>query len=218
MAPSGAEALPEGFLRELGILRNSIETALGSTEKRSIMFTSSAHEEGTTTLAMNYARVVAMHGHGRVLLIEINARRPSLFWRLGLSNNDGVTDYFERQQTIASIAQRVETLGVDVIHIGQRDPAKIQLHLEKSFPTLIKDALRDYNTVIIDAPPAVLSPETPPMTSAVDGVVLVVQCEKTKREIVQRSLSMIGQFQGKVLGIVLNRKKYYIPELIYRRL
>ena len=127
-------------------------------------------------------------------------------------------DYFEKKLSLSAIAQPVEPLGIDVIHIGQRDPAKIQLHLEKSFPDLIKDALRDYDTVIIDAPPAVLSPETPPMTSAVDGVVLVVQCEKTKREIVQRSLGMIGQFHGKVLGIVLNRKKYYIPEFIYRRL
>ena len=56
------------------------------------------------------------------------------------------------------------------------------------------------------------------MTAAMDGIVLVVQCERTKREIVQRALGMIGQFNGKVLGIVLNRKKYYIPEFIYRRL
>jgi len=215
---SGVRALPDDFVRELGILRNSIDTALRGRQKRSIMFTSSAHEEGTTTLALNFAAVVASQGHGRVLLVEVNARRPSLYWRLGLSANDGVTDYFESNRTLASVVQPVEMLGIDVIHIGQRDPAKIQLHLEKSFPELIQEALRTYDTVVVDAPPTVLSPETPPMTASVDGVVLVVQCERTKREIVQRSLGMIAQFQGKVLGTVLNRKKYYIPEFIYRRL
>lgn len=217
-APPGRDAVPEEFLRELGILRNSIETALGGSQKRSIMFTSSSHGEGTTTLAMNYARMVSAHGHSRVLLVEVNARRPSLFWRLGLSDHEGVTDYFESDRRLSSVVQTVGLLGVDVIHIGQRDPAKIQLHLEKAFPELIQEALRDYDTVIVDAPPAVLSPETPPMTFSVDGVVLVVLCGRTKREIVQRSLGMIAQFQGKVLGIVLNRKKYYIPEFIYRRL
>jgi protein-tyrosine kinase len=49
-------------------------------------------------------------------------------------------------------------------------------------------------------------------------VVLVVQSGKTKREVVQRSLDMIAQFDGDVLGVVLNRKKYYIPDFIYRRL
>ena len=150
---SGMDALPEGFVRELGILRNSIDTTLGDLRKRAIMFTSSAHEEGTTTLALNYAKLVATHGHGRVLLIEINARRPSLFWRLGLSNNEGVTDYFESNRPLASVVQRVDALGVDVVHIGQRDPAKIQQYLERSFPEMIQEGLRNYDTVIVDAPP-----------------------------------------------------------------
>jgi Mrp family chromosome partitioning ATPase len=72
--------------------------------------------------------------------------------------------------------------------------------------------------VLVDAPPIVGSPEAPPMAAIVDGVVLVVKSGKTKREVVQRSLDMIAQFDGNVLGVVLNRKKYYIPDFIYRRL
>ena len=55
------------------------------------------------------------------------------------------------------------------------------------------------------------------MTAFVDGVVLVVQAERTKREVVQRSMESIANFQGNILGVVLNRKKYYIPEFLYRR-
>jgi Mrp family chromosome partitioning ATPase len=52
----------------------------------------------------------------------------------------------------------------------------------------------------------------------VDGVVLVVHCGRTKRETVERSIKQVQQFRGKVLGVVLNRKRYYIPDFIYRRL
>ena len=62
------------------------------------------------------------------------------------------------------------------------------------------------------------APETPAMTALVDSVVLVVRAGQTKREVVTRALESIDHFDGKVAGIVLNRKKYYIPEFLYRRL
>ena len=72
--------------------------------------------------------------------------------------------------------------------------------------------------VIVDAPPVVLCPETLPLAPFVDGVVLVVHSGRTKRETVQRSIKQLQQIQGRVLGIVLNRKRYFIPDFIYRRL
>jgi len=214
----GDAGLPEDFLRELGILRNSIDAILGNTGKRSILFAGSLHEEGATTLASSYANLLGMTSRERVLLIEMNARRPSLFWRMGLSSPEGVTHLFSGQSQAAAVIQATAAQHFDVLHVGEKDPTKIQLHLEAAFPQLLENALKSYDVVIVDAPPIVLSPETPPMASMVDGVVVVVQCGKTKREVVQRALGMIGQCKGKVLGLVLNRKKYHIPDFIYRRL
>ena len=104
------------------------------------------------------------------------------------------------------------------MHVGVADATQIQIHLEREFPHLMQEALKSYDTVIIDAPPIVLSPETPPLAPFVDGVVLVVHSGRTKRETIDRSIKQIRQFQGRVLGVVLNRKRYYIPRFIYRRL
>ena len=210
--------LPEEFVRELGILRNSLETALPDKEKRVVLFTSSSHDEGTTTLAASYARVLASHARQRVLLVELNARRPSLFWKLGLSSEIGITHYWSDNRPLTSVVQTTELESLDVITVGQNDPAAIQIGLVEGLPRLAKEAVATYDTVIIDAPPVVGSPETPPMTAHVDGVVLVVHAGKTKREIVQRSIGMIDQFDGNVLGVVLNRKKYFIPDFIYKRI
>lgn len=106
----------------------------------------------------------------------------------------------------------------DVIHVGEHEPTKIQLYLDRVFPKLLEAARRRYDTILVDAPPVVGSPETPPLSSFVDGVVIVIQCGRTKREVVRRSLNMIEQFEGKVIGLVLNRKKYFIPDFIYRRI
>ena len=214
----GESVIPDDFLRELGILRNSIETLMQRKERRTLLFTSSAHEEGTTTLAASYARLVALNTGSRVLLIELNARTPSLFWRMGMSGGEGVTHYMAGGRSLEALVQPAEDAGFDLMHVGERDPAQIQLLLADHFPRLIAEAQQSYDTVIIDAPPIVGSPETPPMAASVDGVVLVVQCERTKREIVQRSIDLVEQMGGRTLGVVLNRKKYYIPDFIYKRI
>lgn len=212
------EGIPEDFLRELGMLRNSLETSLDKKEKRTVLFTGSTSEEGTTTLISNFAELLSIQSKEKVLLVEMNARRPSLSWKLGLSSESGVTHYFSEKRPLESIIQKTSRGTFDVAHVGDKDPVKIQLHLEIMFPRLVEEALKQYDTILIDAPPVIESPETPPLASFTDGVVLVVHCGKTKREIIQRSLNMIEQFEGHVLGIVLNRKKYYIPNFIYRRI
>jgi protein-tyrosine kinase len=215
---AGAEAFAGEMLRELGILRNSLEARLEKKSRRVLMFTSAMHDEGVTSLALAYARLLAMHGEHRVLLIELNARTPALASLLGLPSREGVTHYFSAGRPLATLALRPAGEGFDVVHVGEPDATQIQINLERAFPHLIEEALQSYDTVIVDAPPVVLCPETPPLSPFVDGVVLVVHSGRTKRETVDRSIKQIQQFQGRVLGVVLNRKRYYIPHFIYRRL
>jgi len=216
--PDGEEAFPREMLRELGILRNSIEAKLDKKTGRVLMFTSAMHGEGVTTLALGYARLLAMHNEHRVLLVELNARTPSLAARLGLHNPEGVTHYFGMRRALSALTSRPAGESFDVIHVGAADATQIQINLERAFPHLIEEALRTYDTVIVDAPPVVVCPETPPLSPFVDGSVLVVHSGRTKRETVERSVKQIQQFQGRVLGVVLNRKRYYIPYFIYKRL
>jgi receptor protein-tyrosine kinase len=214
---NGTGDLPESFVRELGILRNSLQSSLKDTPKRTILFTSASHEEGVTTLASSFARVESAGGQSRVLLVEMNARRPALFWRLGLSVERGLSHYFAERNPLSSIVQHDTRLPFDVAHVGEKDPTQFQLHIEESLPRFLEEARTAYDAVIIDAPPVVLAPETPQIARSTDGVVMVVRSGRTRREMVQRAIGMIEQFDGKLLGVVLNRKKYHIPDFIYQR-
>jgi Mrp family chromosome partitioning ATPase len=212
------DGFPASFLGELGMLKNSLESATGGAGKRSILFASSTPGEGTTTIVSSFAKLLSIQTDERVLLVEMNARKPALHWRLGLNSQYGITHFLDGRQPLEAITQPTPQGTFDVVHVGESDPVKIQVNLDQTFPQFLQTALQRYDTVLVDAPPVIKSPEVPPMASAVDGVVIVVRAGKTKREIVQRSLEMIGQFEGQVLGLVLNRKKYYIPDFIYRRL
>jgi Mrp family chromosome partitioning ATPase len=216
--PSQLDGFPEAFLRELGLLKNSLESILGATGKRSLLFASSTTQEGTTTIVSSFARLLSIQTNDRILLVEMNARKPSLYWRLGLESQYGVTHLLDGRKTLDAVVQPGPQGAFDVIHVGESDPVKIQINLDRSFSNLLQTALQRYDTVLVDAPAVVGAPEVPPMTAVVDGVVIVVRAGKTKREVVQRSLDMIDQMEGRVVGLILNRKKYYIPDFIYRRL
>ena len=210
--------VPGGFVRELGMLRNAIEVALVGKKKKTILFTSAMHGEGTTSIAASYARILALEGRERVLVCEMNARRPSFSNVFSTNGGAGITDYFLSSVTLTSLVQKSQPDDLDVLHVGQQDATVIQLHLNAVFPRLLEEALKTYDTVVVDAPPVISSPETPPMAGFVDGVVVVVRAGKTKREVVERALNSIANFKGRVLGVVLNRKKYYIPDFIYKRI
>ncbi len=204
--------------RQLGMLRNAIEVELAGKTKRVILFTSSMPGEGTTTIAANFAKVLALQGNERVLVCEMNARRPAFSEVFSTNGESGITEYFASGNGLAQLVQRTETDGLGVLHFGHQDATIIQLHLKQVFPRLLAEALKSFDTIIVDAPPVLSSPETPPMAEFVDGVVMVVHSGKTKREAVARAIESIKNFNGKMLGVVLNRKRYYIPGFIYRRI
>lgn len=51
-----------------------------------------------------------------------------------------------------------------------------------------------------------------------DGVVLVVRAGKTNREVAGRAVETVRHVGGRVLGVILNRREFPIPDFIYRRL
>jgi capsular exopolysaccharide synthesis family protein len=206
------------FLRELGMLRNGVEVALAGKTKRVILFASAMPGEGTTTIATSFAKLAAMERRERILLCEMNARKPSFSTVFSTNGDAGITEYFVSSISLSSLIQPSGSDGLDVLHVGRQDATVIQLHLNAVFPRLLEEALRSYDTIIIDAPPIISAPEAAPMTAFADGVVLVVQAGKTKREVVARAMGSIANFKGRIIGVVLNRKRYYIPGFIYKRI
>ena len=79
-------------------------------------------------------------------------------------------------------------------------------------------AARLARLVIIDAP-AILSDVTGiALSRKVSGVLLVVEAEKTRAPIIEQARRVIETGGGRVLGVILNKRKHHIPGWIYRRL
>ena len=209
----------ENFRRGLMTLRNSIDSELRDSDFKVIMFTSAIAGEGKTTIVAFLARMLAIGESDRVLLVDCAVSDPEIHTLFGLDNDKGILDYLSGTASLDEVIMTADEGVLDIVTIGPRRGADITQPLFNSekMSTFIKAVREMYDYVLIDTSAILDAPETPIIGSYATGTVVVVQSGRTKREVIKRAMITVEKLGGKFLGTVLNRKKYYIPEFIYRR-
>jgi Mrp family chromosome partitioning ATPase len=86
------------------------------------------------------------------------------------------------------------------------------------FATFLQKMRDSYDYVIIDSPPVTSFADAQIIGPRVDGVILILEAGKTRRQVALKAKTEIEAAGGKLLGVVLNKRKYYIPKWIYKRL
>ncbi len=209
--------LEENFRRSLLALRNAVEAESRDRELCTIVFTSAVKGEGKTTVISTFSRVLAIGGSQRLCIVDCSVRNPGLHRLFGTENKKGIIDYLEGKAELQSLIQDIG--GIDFIPAGVTTNIDISIPLFNSerMAQLIRQLSETYDYVLIDTPAILKAPETPIISSYADGVILIVHTGSTRREVVKRAILMVEKLDGRFIGTVLNRKKYYIPEFIYRR-
>jgi protein-tyrosine kinase len=213
------KGMNENFRRALLTLRNTIESETKEHNTRTIVFTSAVGGEGKTTVLSAFARVLAIGQEGSILLVDCSIRNPKLHRLFGVENDKGIIDYLEGREDIPNLIQKSGLPGLDLLTSGFTEDVDISMPLFNSerMALFMREVAEAYEYVLIDTAAVLEAPETPIISSYSDGVIMVVHIGKTRREVIKRAMLMVEKHDGRFIGTVLNRKKYYIPEFIYRR-
>jgi protein-tyrosine kinase len=200
-------------------LYHMIMASLPGIEHRSILMIGSGSNEGTSTVARQLARTVSFRMEKSVLLIDLDRSRPDLHVYAGLKPE------WSEESTTASQGDfidgslcRVEESSLYVMPLFQTSrhtPKTIESTKGQGFWDPLKDR---FDLIIVDAPPASRFPDGPGIASQVDGVVLVVEAERTRWPVAQSVRDKIVKSGGNIIGIVFNKRKFYIPAWLYKRL
>lgn len=211
--------MDEHFRRSLLNLKNAIDSEMKDKKSRVIMFTSAVHGEGKTTVVASLARVLSLGESHKTLLVDCSMQHPPLGRVFGVDGAKGLIDFLEGRANFNEVVQSVTRGILDVVTTGAGDSLEILPSLFGSdrFTSFIKEAAAAYDYVLIDSSAILEAPETPIVGSHANGIVMVIYAGKTKREVIKRAMMMVQKLDGKFIGTVLNRKKYHIPEFIYRR-
>ena len=185
---------------------------------KTILFAGTSHGDGTSTTAINFATTMARDCQLKVLLLDFNFRTPSLHEVFKIDYSLGLTDVLTNGREVLSNIERVGPGNLHVLPCGDNRSTPAPLFESSRFDAFLKNAREQFEYVIMDAPPVPSFSESRIICAKVDGVVLVVGSGKTRRQVALRAKKEIEDAGGKVLGLVLNRRKHYIPEWIYKRL
>jgi len=210
--------------QEMLTLYQTIANALPLIAHPSILFVGSRSNEGTTTIARELAKAASLRLEKNVLLIDLDRSRPEhhIYTNYTTGQNIGEehtgTNVATTQNSVEADLHRVEETSLYVMPLFQRTMVTPRT-LEAAKGTAFWEPLKErFDLIIVDSPPVMLFPDGPAIVSKVDGVVLVVEAEKTRWQVALSVKEKIIKSGGNLLGTVFNKRKYYIPEFIYRYL
>jgi capsular exopolysaccharide synthesis family protein len=193
-----------------------IENVLPQQTSRVLMLSSSVHGEGTTDVAVGLGMTIAGEMGRKTVIVDCNLHHPEVHLRFGLPDV-GLGEYLTGRIPIGQAVTNTVVPNLYAMPLG-RGVASLSALGDDQLQKLIAELRSNFEYVLIDAAPMGVYPECVVLCDKVDGVVLVVRYGSTRREIVKRAKEIITRADGKVLGVILNRRTFPIPEFLYRKI
>ena len=187
------------------VLRTNLQFASVDRPLRTVLVTSTAPSEGKTLTAANLAAVFAQAGR-RVIVVDADLHRPRQHRVFKLPNNTGLTNaLLSEGSALEVLVQETAVPGLQVLTSGPLPPNPAELLGSARMRELLAQLTSLADIVVIDSPPTMAVSDTAILASEVDGVLLVLDAGKTRREIAVHALTGLRQVQARVIGVVLNR-------------
>jgi non-specific protein-tyrosine kinase len=187
-------------------LRTNITFASPDKPVHVIMATSTSPDDGKSTTIANLAITFAASG-ATTVLVDGDLRRPHLHTIFGLPNEQGLTTLvvdMARGDTPAIPLQNTQVANLQVLTSGPVPPNPSEILASQKMGELIEMLRGKADYVLIDTPPIIAVTDAAVLSPKVDGVLLVVNAGKTKRELAIKARDMLKQVNANVIGVVLN--------------
>ena len=198
-------------------MKHLILNADTAREIKTLLFASAKQGEGTSITLRNFAITLASGGE-TVLLVDANLRNPVLHNFFNVDKKNGLTELLLGKKDLSEVIKQTKINNLSIITSGapHSNPPSI---LESLLLATVTQQMKEHaNWILFDSPAINHFNDSNALAIKLDGVVMVVQAESTRWEAAQSAKERIESDAVKLLGVVLNRRKMYIPEWIYKRL
>jgi protein-tyrosine kinase len=209
---------PLKMRREMVQLEQRLAGLLPDPQHNIIQFISCRKQEGVSTIVQELGRVLVEKQGKSVLLVDGDSQKITqhqffgippktslqYIMRNGGDFDQAITPVLHSRLFLAMLSgDSSETFQHEVITNKQ----DLWNHIRKQF-----------DIILIDTAPIDSSDEGLEWCAAADGVVMVVEAEKTRSHVISNLKNRIVHNGGKLLGVVFNKQHHYIPKWVYNQL
>jgi protein-tyrosine kinase len=179
-----------------------------------LLVCSARPRDGATTVACALALAGAAHEgwprerpqDGRVVLVDLNLRRPGVHKEMSLARNGGVCEVLAGERPLAEALKHVGPGKLDVLTAGAECQSPSGVLRPDRVGRLLADLRPHYGRVIVDAAPPGLYPDAGNLMPAIGSAVLVVGPGRDSKESLVAARRALEADGGRLLGVVLNMR------------
>ena len=203
-------------ISEFDRFEGSLISAAGGQLPKTVLITSCNPGEGKTSAAAGIGVSIAARGSHNILLIDANLRKPRLHNLFGQQETPGIVEIVKEGFPWQDAITVCSEFNLHVLSAGHRTDNPLPIFRSPRFTSTMQEMQSHYDCIIVDGPSFLSASECAYIAPMFEGILLVVACERTRWEPVSLVKSRIETVHGKVLGCIMNRRKYYIPDFLYR--
>jgi capsular exopolysaccharide synthesis family protein len=198
---SSHSAWAEGFR----VLRTNVQYAEAEGPGQVLVVAGMRKGDGASTVAAHLAASMA-DVQRRVALLECDLRYPGLAERLGLEPGAGLTTVLSGKVGVEA-ALRTTANGLNVLPCGPLPPNPAELLASPGMSILLEKLRREFDVVILDAPPVLPVADAASLAAQADGALFVARQGKTSEDELSRATDRLDAVGAQLLGVVVNLAK-----------
>jgi Mrp family chromosome partitioning ATPase len=135
---------------------------------------------------------------------------------LGVSNHYGLTDALSKNGSIRDFAKVVRSDNLWLLSCGSRPAQSAGLLNSETMKARVSELREEFDYVLVDSPPLNMYADGVALAQLADGLVLVLEANSTRREAALKVAENLRAAQINILGAVLNKRTFPIPETLYK--
>ena len=179
----------------------------------SILVTSTNRGEGRTTISFNLALSLSRCGK-RTVWINCDFRSKSRVVTFQLKENKeekilGLSHYLNGNCTLQEMIYTVAEEELHLIPCGDTKEMSCDLFEKEIFKHMMAELEQEYDYIILDTSAARMCIDSRILAQKCDGILYVIQYNKTSRFQIQRTISQLKKCKGSIIGAVLNESRPY---------
>jgi capsular exopolysaccharide synthesis family protein len=190
----------------------------GSDAPRLVVFCGVETGDGSSWVCARASETLASQVKASVCLVDANLRTPFLHKYFRLDNLLGLSDAVLQSGPIRTFAHQLNGSNLWVITCGSKTTDPHSLLTSGGLHSRLAELRAEFDYVLLDGPPVNLYADATLLGKLADGVVLVVQANFTHREAARKAKESLASANVRLLGAVLNKRTFPIPETLYRRI
>lgn len=175
-----------------------------------LMCSSAVSGEGKTTNMLNLATVIA-EDKKKVLVLDLDLRKPKTHRAARVENKDGVTDVLAGKIELENAIKHAEHLPFDILNRGSKVPNPNALLGSKELAELLEKLKGMYDMILVDCPPVLAVSDCMVIAPLADACLYIVNQASSDKNATIEAVKALKANNVNVIGTLfcgIDSKKY----------